>query len=83
MKKHIWEGAVGISLEPKQSRTGDYFWTFELVRCFKQDGSDEMRYASHFTERNAEAMGRALSRAFQFMTETSASSFASHGHHGA
>ena len=72
MKKYIWEGAVGVMLEPKPSKNGEYFWTFEFVRCFKEEGNHEMRYAKSFSERNAEALGTALSKAFQYMSETTA-----------
>ena len=76
MKKYIWEGAVGVVLQPKPDRHGEYFWTFEFVRCFRQAGVEEMRYGKSFTQRNADALGKALDRAFEFMTTTSASSLA-------
>lgn len=76
MKKYIWEGPVGVSLEPKQASSGDYFWTFQFHRCFRKREDDDMHYASSFTQRNSQALGTVMSKAFQFMGTTAASEFA-------
>lgn len=73
--KRIWEGAVGITLTPRQQKNGEYFWTFSFVRAYKRKGSEKWEYAQHYAQNHADALGKVLSRAFQFMEQTEPSSF--------
>jgi len=67
-KKHIWEGSVGVCIDQRQnSETGESFFTFEPVRCFKRDGNDNFEYSHSFTEKNAEALGIVLSTALSYI----------------
>jgi hypothetical protein len=70
-KKRIWEGSVGIAIEPRQNNTtGDYFWSYTFTRAYKV--GDEFRYADSFTENNTEALGVVMSKGIHFMAETDA-----------
>jgi len=65
--KYIWEGAVGVRIRERLNRqTGETFHSFEFVRCYKTPDSDEMKYSSTFTERNAEALGRVIQKTLRF-----------------
>ena len=67
-KKHIWEGSVGVCIDQRQNNeTGESFFTFEPVRCFKRDGNDNFEYSHSFTEKNAEALGIVLSKAMSYI----------------
>ena len=69
--KFIWDGAVGVKIKEQTNRqTGDIFHSFEFVRCYKTADSDEMKYASSFTERNSEALGRVIAKTLQFIAES-------------
>jgi len=64
----IWDKSVGVRIRKQTNNTsGDDFCTFELVRCYKPEGADEFRYATTFTERNAEALGNVISKALSFI----------------
>ncbi len=70
-KTYIWDGAVGVRISERTNRsTGETFHNFEFVRCYKTDDSDEMRYSSTFTERNAEALGRVIQKTLAFIDQT-------------
>lgn len=67
-RKHLWEGSVGVRIEQKQNRqTGESFFTFDPVRCFKREGREEFEYCHSFTEQNAEALGNVISRALSLI----------------
>lgn len=69
-RKHIWEGTVGVCIEQKQNReTGEPFFTFEPVRCFKRDGNEDFEYSHSFTAKNAEALGIVISKALREIQE--------------
>jgi hypothetical protein len=73
-KTYIWEGAVGVRISERTNRTtGERFHSFEFVRCYKTEDSDEMKYASNFTERNAEALGRVIKKTLQYIAESNSS----------
>lgn len=74
-RKYIWEGAVGVSItERTNGQTGEPFHSFEFVRCYKTDDSDEMKYSSTFTDRNVEAIGRLMRKTLQFIANSNESS---------
>lgn len=69
-KTHIWEGSVGVRIDRRQnSETGEAFYTFEPVRCFKRDGKDDFEYSHTFTEKNAEALNTVISKAVSFIQQ--------------
>jgi len=71
-KTHIWEGSVGVRIEQKTNReTGEPFFTFEPVRCFKRNGNEQFEYSHSFTEKNAEALGTVISKALNYIQEHS------------
>lgn len=72
---HIWEGSVGIRVRPRRKKDGEYFWTYEFVRCYRNEGEAEFKYTSNFSERNDEAIGKAMARWSQFREENSATSW--------
>jgi hypothetical protein len=73
-KTYIWDGAVGVRISERTNRTtGERFHSFEFVRCYKTDDSDEMKYASNFTERNVEALGRVIKNTLQYIAESNSS----------
>lgn len=74
--QRFWEGAVGITLTPRQQKSGEYFWTFSLVRAYKRQGSEKWEYAQHYGQKHAEALGQVMSKAFQFMEQNEPSQFA-------
>jgi hypothetical protein len=74
--KRFWEGPVGIAIAPRHLGSGKYFWTFSLVRSFKRKGSDKWEYVQHFGQKHAEALGRVMGKAFQFMEQNDAAQFA-------
>lgn len=68
---YIWNGAVGVKIKERTNgTTGETFHSFEFVRCYKTADSDEMKYSSTFTERNAEALGRVIKQTLQFISES-------------
>ncbi len=70
LKKYIWEGAVGVSIQERTNKqTGETFLSFEFVRCYKTPDSDEMKYSSTFTERNAEALGRIIQKTLRYCAD--------------
>ena len=74
-RTHIWEGSVGVRIEQKQnSETGEPFFTFEPVRCYKRDGNENFEYSHSFTEKNAEALGVVISKALSYIQTESTSS---------
>lgn len=69
-KKHIWEGSVGVCIDERQNiETGQTFFTFEPVRCYKRDGNENFEYSHSFTEKNAEALGVVISKALSYIQE--------------
>jgi hypothetical protein len=71
--KYLWEGAVGIKISTRLNGVSKKpFYTFELVRCFKREGSDEMEYTRSFSPKNADAIGRVIQRALEYMHENPA-----------
>ncbi len=73
--QRFWEGAVGITLTPRQQKSGEYFWTFSFVRAYKRKGSEKWEYAQHYGQKHAEALGLVMSKAFQFMEQNAPSQF--------
>ena len=70
LKKYIWEGAVGVSIQERTNKqTGETFHSFEFVRCYKTPDSDEMKYSTTFTERNAEALGRVIQKTLRYCAD--------------
>lgn len=70
--KYIWDGAVGVRIREKLNKqTGEAFHSFEFVRCYKTGDSDEMKYSSNFTCRNAEALGRVIQKTIWHCTDAS------------
>lgn len=64
LKEHIWEGSVGVCIELRENRkTGDTFFTFEPVRCFRREGSDQFEYSHTFTDRNVDALRTVIDKA--------------------
>ena len=79
-KEHIWEGAVGVTIELREnSKTGETFFTFEPKRCYRREGSDKFEYSHTFTERNVEALRKVIDKAVARITgeETKSESQAS------
>lgn len=69
---YIWDGAVGVKIKERTNgTTGEPFHSFEFVRCYKTEESDEMKYSSTFTERNAEALGRVIEKTLRFISDAS------------
>jgi hypothetical protein len=54
--------------------SGESFFTFEPVRCYKRDGNEEFEYSHSFTEKNAEALGTVISKALSYIQQQSESS---------
>jgi hypothetical protein len=73
--KRFWEGSVGVAIKPQKKSNGDYFWTFSFVRAFRRNQSTDWEYARHFGQKHAEALGKLMSKAFQFMEQTDATQF--------
>lgn len=71
--KRFWEGCIGVTLSPRKLAKGNYFWTFSLVRSYKRN--DNWEYTQHFGQKHAEALGRVMSRALQFMEQNDATRF--------
>lgn len=68
--KYIWEGAVGIKISTRlNGATNQPFYTFELVRCFKRNDSEEMEYTRSFSPKNADAIALVIQRAQDYMHE--------------
>ena len=67
--KRFWEGAVGVTLTPRQHRGEEYFWTFEFVRAYKRKVSEKWEYARSYSQNQIEALGRVMSQAFNFMNQ--------------
>ena len=44
-------------------KTGETFFTFEPVRCFRREGSDKFEYSHSFTDRNVEALRTVIDKA--------------------
>ena len=73
--KRIWEGTLGIAITPRKKRNGDYFWTFSLVRAFRRSRDATWEYVHHYGQEHAPALGKLMSRAFQFMEQTDPARF--------
>jgi len=73
--KRIWEGTLGIAITPRKKRNGDYFWTFSFVRAFRRSRDAAWEYADHYGQEHAPALGKLMSRAFQFMEQTDPARF--------
>lgn len=73
--KRIWEGTLGIAITPRKKRNGDYFWTFSFVRAFRRSRDAAWEYANHYGQEHAPALGKLMSRAFQFMEQTDPARF--------
>lgn len=71
--KRFWEGQVGITIAPRKQHNGNYFWTFSLVRSYRRN--DKWEYTQFFGQKHAEALGRVMSKALQFMDQTDATAF--------
>jgi len=69
----FWEGTIGVTLSPRKLANGNYFWTFALVRSYKRN--DKWEYTQHFGQKHAEALGRVMSKALQFMEQNDATRF--------
>jgi hypothetical protein len=66
--QHFWEGAVGISISTRINQaTNDPFYTFELVRCFKRDGSGEVEYTHSFSREQIPVIQGLVERAERYM----------------
>lgn len=73
--KRIWEGTLGIAITPRKKHNGDYFWTFSFVRAFRRSRDAAWEYAQHFGQEHASALGKLMSRAFQFMEQNDPAQF--------
>ena len=73
--KRIWEGTLGIAITPRKKRNGDYFWTFSFVRAFRRSRDATWEYVHHYGPEHAPALGKLMSRAFQFMEQTDPARF--------
>ncbi len=73
--QRFWEGAVGITLTPRKQNSGEYFWTFAFVRAYKRKGSEKWEYAQHYGKKHAEALGRVMGMAYQFMEQNTPATF--------
>ena len=73
--KRFWEGQIGITVAPRKQHNGNYFWTFSLCRSYKRN--DKWEYTQHFGQKHAEALGRVMSKAMQFMEQNEATAFVS------
>ena len=71
----IWEGSVGICIQPQQKNEGGYFWKYTLTRCYKTQQTDEWRYDQFFSRNNDEALAVVLSKGMQFMDDTDPTSY--------
>ena len=71
----FWEGPVGIALKPRKQQSGEYFWTFAFTRAFKRQGKETWEYTDFFGQKHAAALGKVMSRAMQFMEQTSPAEF--------
>ena len=71
--KPIWERAVGVTFDVFQnSTTGDHFFSFELVRCYRSRDGETMRYSNSFSEKHVNALAKVMSQAMQFIAQTDA-----------
>ena len=75
LSHHFWEGSVGLRVRPRKKKDGEFFWTYEFVRCFKNEGSDEFQYTNNFSERNDEAIGKVMAKWIQFREQNDATSW--------
>lgn len=73
--KRIWEGTLGVAITPRKKRNGNYFWTFSFVRAFRRSRDAAWEYADHYGQEHAPALGKLMSRAFQFMEQTDPAKF--------
>lgn len=73
--KRIWEGTLGVAITPRKKHDGNYFWTFSLVRAFRRSRDAAWEYAQHFGQEHAPALGKLMSRAFQFMEQNDPAQF--------
>lgn len=70
MRHYIWEGSVGVVLKPRRnSKTGEYFWSYRLTRFAGEDADGQKRYHDSFSSRETEAVGKALTRALSYMDQ--------------
>lgn len=67
-KKHIWEGSVGISIEPMAKKDGTYFWKYEFTRAVKKEDG-KFDYYQNFSDRNDEALKTVMERGASFRKE--------------
>lgn len=75
--KYIWEGCVGISIQPKQNtKTGEEFFSYRFHRFGGEDINGQRKYYDSFSPRDNENLGKALSRAMHFMASTNPSQLA-------
>ncbi len=65
----IWEGSVGICIQPQKKHSGSYFWKYALTRCYKNRQTGEWNYDQYFSRNNDEALAVVLSMGMQFMDE--------------
>ncbi len=65
----IWEGSVGICIQPQKKNDGSYFWKYALTRCYKNNQTDDWNYDQYLSRNNDEALAVVLSKGMQFMDE--------------
>ena len=75
--KYIWEGCIGISIQPRHnSKTGEKFFSYRFHRFGGEDINGQRKYYDSFSPRDNENLGKALSRAMQFMENTTPTALA-------
>lgn len=59
--KYIWDGSVGACIQERADKKNhSTFYTFEIKRAFKREGSEEFEYSNSFTARNADQIRNVL-----------------------
>lgn len=76
-KKHIWEGSVGISIEPMAKKDGTYFWKYEFTRAVKKEDG-KFDYYPNFSDRNGEALKTVMERGATFRSDNDPNEWAQH-----
>lgn len=70
-KKYIWEGSVGVAIEPMKKKDGSHFWKYEFTRFVKKE-DESSDYYRNFSGRNDEALDIVVAKGKAFRAENSA-----------
>jgi len=67
-KKYIWEGSVGVAIEPMKKKDGTHFWKYEFKRFVKKE-DDSTDYYQNFSDRNDKALDIVIAKCSSFRKE--------------